>query len=58
MFPQGISVETAEDAARALAPFAGDYAEILFGIGLVAASFLAACVLPLTTSFVVCEAFG
>lgn len=58
LFPQGISVETAEDAARALAPFAGEYAEILFGVGLVAASFLAACVLPLTTSFVVCEAFG
>lgn len=58
LFPQGITVQSAEDAARALAPFAGPYAEILFGVGLVAASFLAACVLPLTTSFVVCEAFG
>lgn len=58
LFPQGITVESAQDAARALAPFAGPYAEILFGVGLVAASFLAACVLPLTTSFVVCEAFG
>ena len=58
LFPQGIHVETAQDAARALAPFAGEYAEILFGVGLVAASFLAACVLPLTTSFVICEAFG
>lgn len=58
LFPQGISIDTAEDAARALAPFAGEYAEVLFGVGLVAASFLAACVLPLTTSFVICEAFG
>ena len=58
LFPQGISVDTAQDAARALAPFAGQYAEVLFGVGLIAASFLAACVLPLTTSFVVCEAFG
>ena len=58
LFPQGITVESAQDAARALAPFAGPYAEILFGVGLIAASFLAACVLPLTTSFVVCEAFG
>lgn len=58
LFPQGIQVQTAEDAASALAPLAGDYAKILFGVGLVAASFLAACVLPLTTSFVVCEAFG
>ena len=46
------------DAARALAPFAGHYAEALFAIGLIAASFLAACVLPLTTAFVICEAFG
>ena len=42
----------------ALAPFAGHYAEALFAIGLIAASFLAACVLPLTTAFVICEAFG
>jgi len=42
----------------ALAPFAGQYAQALFAIGLVAASFLAACVLPLTTAFVICEAFG
>lgn len=58
LFPQGIVIESAADAAQALAPFAGPYAEALFAIGLVAASFLAACVLPLTTAFVVCEAFG
>lgn len=58
LFPQGIEIESAADAARALAPFAGPYAEALFAIGLIAASFLAACVLPLTTSFVICEAFG
>lgn len=58
LFPQGIQVESAADAARALAPFAGHYAEALFAVGLSAASFLAACVLPLTTSFVICEAFG
>ena len=58
LFPQGISIESAADAAAALAPFAGEYAEALFAIGLVAASFLAACVLPLTTAFVICEAFG
>ena len=54
----GIHVDSAADAARALAPIAGPYAEALFAVGLVAASFLAACVLPLTTSFVICEAFG
>ncbi|MEG1425992.1 MAG: Nramp family divalent metal transporter [Raoultibacter sp.] len=58
LFPQGIEITSAADAASALAPFAGQYAEALFAIGLIAASFLAACVLPLTTSFVVCEAFG
>ena len=58
LFPQGVEIESAADAARALAPFAGQYAEALFAIGLIAASFLAACVLPLTTSFVICEAFG
>ncbi|MGI6045389.1 MAG: Nramp family divalent metal transporter [Eggerthellaceae bacterium] len=58
LYPQGIEIESAADAARALAPFAGPYAEALFAIGLIAASFLAACVLPLTTSFVICEAFG
>ena len=58
LFPAGIEVESAEAAASALAPFAGPYAEALFAVGLVAASFLAACVLPLTSAFVICEAFG
>lgn len=58
LYPQGIEVNSAADAASALAPFAGEYAEALFAIGLVAASLLAACVLPLTTAFVICEAFG
>ncbi|MBR5259420.1 MAG: divalent metal cation transporter, partial [Eggerthellaceae bacterium] len=34
LFPQGISIESAADAAAALAPFAGEYAEALFAIGL------------------------
>ncbi|WP_241159193.1 Nramp family divalent metal transporter [Adlercreutzia sp. ZJ141] len=58
LFPEGIRIETAADAAMALEPFAGPYARMLFAIGLIGASFLAACVLPLTTSFVICEAFG
>lgn len=58
LFPEGIEITKAADAARALAPFAGEYAGALFAVGLVAASLLAACVLPLTTAFVICEAFG
>ena len=58
LFPAGITIDSAADAAAALAPFAGPYAEALFAVGLIAASFLAACVLPLTTAFVICEAFA
>ena len=58
LFPAGITIDSAADAAAALVPFAGPYAEALFAVGLIAASFLAACVLPLTTAFVICEAFG
>ena len=58
LHPAGIEVNSAEAAARALAPLAGPYAEVLFGVGLVGASFLAACVLPGITSSAVCEAFG
>lgn len=58
LFPQGIHIDSAADAAAALEPFAGHYAKALFAVGLISASFLAACVLPLTTAFVICEAFG
>ena len=58
LHPAGIVVSGAEAAAAALAPLVGDYAEALFGAGLVGASFLAACVLPGITSSAICEAFG
>ena len=55
---EGISIDTADDAARALEPLAGPYARILFGLGLFGASMLAASVLPLSTAYAVCGAFG
>ena len=58
LFAQGIRVETAEQAAMGLAPLAGPWSEWLFGAGLVGASLLAASVLPLATTYAVCEAFG
>jgi len=58
LFAQGIVVETADEAAMALAPLAGPWAEVLFGVGLLGASLLAASVLPLATTYAVCEAFG
>jgi len=54
----GIEVVTAGDAARALSPLAGRYAELLFGIGLFGASMLAAGVLPLATAYSISEALG
>lgn len=58
LFKEGISITSAEQAARALAPVAGDYASTLFAVGLLGASLLAAGVLPLTSSYAVTEAFG
>ena len=55
---QGIMIETAADAAKALAPLAGEYSKVLFAAGLFGASMLAAAVLPLSTSFSISEAFG
>jgi NRAMP (natural resistance-associated macrophage protein)-like metal ion transporter len=58
LFGSGVTIESADQAARALAPVAGGFAEGLFAIGLFGASVLAATVMPLTTSYTVCESFG
>src|SRR5271170_5065569 len=59
LYTHGIhSISGAADAARALKPFAGRYAEVLFGIGLLGASLLAAAILPIATSYVVSESLG
>jgi len=58
LYVRGITVSSAEEAALALAPVAGAWAEILFGVGLLGASLLAASVLPLATTYAVCEVFG
>lgn len=55
---RGIQITSAADAAIALEPLAGSLARILFGIGLANASLLGASILPLATSYTVCEAFG
>ena len=54
----GIQVNSAEDAAHALRPLAGRYAQTLFGFGLFGASMLAAGVLPLATAYSISEALG
>ncbi len=50
-------IEDAKDAALALKPF-GKYAYVLFSAGLFNASFFAACILPLSTVYTVCEGLG
>jgi Mn2+/Fe2+ NRAMP family transporter len=52
------TVNNAADAARALAPFAGRFAEALFAVGLLGASLLAAAILPVTAAYVIAETFG
>ena len=54
----GIQVTNAADAAHALRPLAGRYAQTMFGIGLLGASMLAAGVLPLATAYSISEALG
>jgi Mn2+/Fe2+ NRAMP family transporter len=58
LYVHHIQITQAKDAAIALAPLVGKYAELLFGIGLLNASFMAAAVLPLSTAYSICEAFG
>ncbi|HEX9012935.1 MAG TPA: Nramp family divalent metal transporter, partial [Anaerolineaceae bacterium] len=58
IFAHGQQIETAKDAALALGPLAGKYAETLFALGLLNASVFSAAILPLSTAYVVCEAFG
>jgi NRAMP (natural resistance-associated macrophage protein)-like metal ion transporter len=55
---QGLKIETAADAALALKPLVGKYASTLFAFGLFNASLFAACILPLSTSYYVCEGMG
>lgn len=58
LFKVGIPINTAEEAALALAPIAGKYSSILFALGLFVASMMAASIVPLSTSYAICEAFG
>ena len=58
LYPAHHAVNNAQDAALALEGLVGPAAGLLFGIGLFGASLLAAAVLPLSTSYGICEAFG
>lgn len=58
LFKTGTRIEGAKDAALALGPLAGGYATTLFALGLLNASLFSAAILPLSTAYTVCEAFG
>jgi Mn2+/Fe2+ NRAMP family transporter len=58
LFVHGKPADSVTDVAQILRPLAGDFAARLFAIGLLNASLMAAVVLPLSTAYAVCEAFG
>ena len=58
LFPYGIRINEASEAALALKPLAGDYASLIFAISLANASLLGAIIVPLATAYYICEAMG
>ncbi|HSW62974.1 MAG TPA: Nramp family divalent metal transporter [Dissulfurispiraceae bacterium] len=58
LYPHGIRVEDASEAAIALQPLAGNYAALIFSIALANASILGAIIVPLATAYYICEAMG
>jgi Mn2+/Fe2+ NRAMP family transporter len=58
LFKHGIQIETAKDAALSLKPLAGKYCTFLFAFGLVNASLFSASILPLSTTYLICEGLG
>lgn len=58
LFVHGTPITDAQQAAVALQPLAGQFASILFALGLLNASIFGAALVPVATSYVVTEAFG
>lgn len=58
LYPKGIVINEAKDAALSLRPLAGNLASQVFAFGLFVASIFSATILPLATAYFVCEAFG
>jgi Mn2+/Fe2+ NRAMP family transporter len=59
IFKSGHSeINDVADSAKALAPFAGNFAAGLFAIGLINASLMSAAILPLATAYNICEGLG
>jgi Mn2+/Fe2+ NRAMP family transporter len=58
LFPKGIRIHEASEAAMALKPLAGGYAYLIFALCLANASILGAIIVPLSTAYYICEAMG
>lgn len=58
LFPHGMRVNEASEAALALKPLAGEYAYLIFSFSLANASLLGAIIVPLATAYYICEAMG
>lgn len=58
LYPHGIRITEAHEAALALRPLAGDYASLIFAVSLGNASLLGAIIVPITTAYYICEAMG
>ncbi|MBY0588235.1 divalent metal cation transporter [bacterium] len=58
LHPAGTHITDARDAALALRPLAGSFATLLFGVGLLGASLLAAAIVPLATAYSIAEGIG
>lgn len=58
LFPNGIRINEAKEAAMALTPFVGQYASTFFAVSLANASILGAIIVPLATAYYICEAMG
>jgi NRAMP (natural resistance-associated macrophage protein)-like metal ion transporter len=58
LYVHAVRIDTAAEAAQALLPLAGPFAAALFAIGLLNASLFAASILPISTSYTICEALG
>lgn len=58
LFVNGIVLESGEQAALAIQPFAGQLAGILFAFGLLAAAFMGLIIVPLSTAYAFSEFFG
>ena len=58
LFPHGIRINEASEAALALKPFAGNYASLIFALSLANASLLGVIIIPLATAYYICEAMG